>query len=195
MTLYRVWWECLPNDDDLVDVVDAETLEHAFSIFAAETLEYEDSDGIEGFGGEEYTNVVYSQCVCSDNTLVFVNLKYPDYPGEWECPNCKIVFTTPPDEFSNFQWEAEKMFAEGYIPCPTCESYNENCRYCQGAGWYKPEDVKPARWDGVHCPDCGRHLGIHDGGEAYNYEAEVPMCEFCHIVYWDEWELADDRAM
>lgn len=190
MTLYRVWWDTLPNDDELVDVVEADCLESAIVIFGKANFPcFENGDGLDGFGGEEYTAQILSQCICSDNSLVFINKKYPEYPGEWECQNCGKVFCAPPDQFSHFQWEVEEMFAAGYLPCPVCDSYNERCRFCQGAGWYKPGEEEPARaWNGINCPDCGRHLDVYDGGQQYNYEANVPACNSCGVVYWEEWE-------
>lgn len=81
-----------------------------------------------------------SECVCSEKPVLF-KLITPDKPDEmdppqvWECQNCQCVFIFPPDEIN---WEHERMFAKGYVPCG-CDHYDIRCR-CQGAGWYRPGD-------------------------------------------------------
>ncbi len=78
------------------------------------------------------------ECVCSETPVLFkwTTVAETEPTVElWECQNCQRVFICPPDEIN---WEHERMFAEGYVPCG-CDHYDIRCR-CQGAGWYKPGD-------------------------------------------------------
>lgn len=101
-----------------------------------EALKMADLFGEPGVEAVELPHTVESECLCSENGEIrtFAALKY-DYPGEWLCQNCQRVYELPPDEIN---WENERMFADGYIPCPTCDSYKFDCPYCQGSGWWKP---------------------------------------------------------
>lgn len=101
-----------------------------------EALKEADLVGEPGVEAIELPKTIESECVCSENgeLRTFVALKY-DYPGEWLCQNCQRVYVLPPDEIN---WEHQRWFDAGYIPCPTCDSYKFDCPYCQGAGWWKP---------------------------------------------------------
>ncbi|MCL4295235.1 MAG: hypothetical protein KJ077_05885 [Anaerolineae bacterium] len=78
-----------------------------------------------------------SECVCSEQPVLFKRgaTDYPAHPHIWVCQNCHAEFIVPPDEIN---WENERMFAEGYVPCG-CDHYDIRCR-CEGAGWYRPGD-------------------------------------------------------
>lgn len=82
---------------------------------------------------------ILSECVCSDNgeEREFRNLRQ-DYPGEWQCQSCGVIFCRPPDEID---WDVERMFDQGFSPCPICSSYDETCPYCHGSGWYRPKGI------------------------------------------------------
>lgn len=129
---YRLYYDDILYDPDL-EALEASSPEAALVLFGFSP----NDEDYEKHSCYPLPQTLQSECVCVDDKSVvdFVNLQHPQSPGEWQCQNCNTIYIKPPDEIN---WEWERMFAKGYVPCPTCDSYRDNCPYCGGAGWWKP---------------------------------------------------------
>lgn len=130
MTTYRVYVE-KNGPSDWVEYVEAESEQHAKAQVA------DDPNDWPYLAAAPLPDAMEYECVCSVEPVPFKRIIGGD-PHEtelWECQNCFATWLCPPDEIN---WENERMFAEGYMPCG-CQSYNVRCR-CRGAGWFRLAD-------------------------------------------------------